>query len=246
MGRRRFRVEPGSLVPGLVALPAGEGHHARVTRIGAGDEVELFDGAGASAVGRLVDPTSDPIAVAVTSVERDEVDAAPRFVVVQAVPVKPQRLDTTIRLLTELGCDAVHLVTSSRSQVPESGLSALRRRLARWERIAETSAKQCGRTTLPAIKAPIAMTDLGWDELPPLRIVLDPRGRDSLAAVAKAMPAQSCALLVGPEGGWSADEVEASTRAGARTATLGPRVLRADSAGPVALTVVQSIWGDLA
>jgi 16S rRNA (uracil1498-N3)-methyltransferase len=67
----------------------------------------------------------------------------------------------------------------------------------------------------------------------------------SLAGALREIPAADCAVLVGPEGGWAAAEEAALAAAGANPVTLGPRVLRADSAAPVALSIVQSVWGDL-
>lgn len=245
MTRRRFRVAPGAIQGEAVALPSAEAHHVRVMRLAAGANVELFDGAGVVGAGQIIDPAAEPVIVRIIDVGGEAGESPVRTTLIQAVPVKPQRLDVTVRLATELGVTRVMPIISARGQMPAGGLAALQRRAERWQRVAETAAKQCGRSVVPAIDQPVPLGELDWDRVPSPRFLLDPGGDAPLTAALTAERAGECALIVGPEGGWEPGEITAFEGRGAVGVTLGPRVLRADSAGPAALALIQAAWGDL-
>ncbi len=249
MPARRFRVSAGALAAApagtTIALSEEEARHLRVMRLKSGDAVELFDGAGQVATGVVVDPTVDRVGIRVDAARAATVESPVAVTLIQAVPVKPQRLDTTVRLCTELGVARIVPVVSEHSQGP-GGHEALQRRVGRWGRIAEAAAKQSGRSVVPSVADVMPLGQLDWDELPSARWVLEPRAGRSLVEAVAGEPHERCVLFVGPEGGWSSDEVEMLIGQNADLVGLGPRVLRADSAGPVALALIQAAWGDLA
>jgi 16S rRNA (uracil1498-N3)-methyltransferase len=123
-------------------------------------------------------------------------------------------------------------------------------RLARWERIAVASAKQCGRAVVPAIAPPVSLAACLTSIPAALRIVLlEPTadvpplmGRDGAAP---ALP-ESVLLFVGPEGGWADEELRLLSGYEARALTLGHRTLRAESAAIVGLSVLHTLWGEFA
>ena len=153
-------------------------------------------------------------------------------------------MDSIVRQLTELGVARILPVVAQRSQRfadPE----ALRRRGTRWRRIATSAAEQCGRRQVPPIDDPCDFGELSWQRLPRPVFVFDPEEGAGLGVALDAPAPEAVTLMVGPEGGWTADELHATVRHGARPVGLGPLVLRADTAGVVVATVLMHRWGDL-
>jgi 16S rRNA (uracil1498-N3)-methyltransferase len=242
--RHRFYA-PGLSLSAPVALPDDEAEHLiRVLRLQAGDEVEAFDGSGrmfAAAVERAARRTA-----AVRAIRA--IDAAPepgvRLRLVMAA-LKGDKMDDVVRDAVMLGVAAIQPVVAARSEI---GLAALARshRVPRWQRIAVSSVKQCGRAVVPAVNPPLALAEYFAQpsEAERLMLVEPSAGRDAGTLQALARPA-GADLIVGPEGGWTDDEVRAAARAGARPVTLGRRTLRADAAPLVALTAALTVWGEL-
>jgi 16S rRNA (uracil1498-N3)-methyltransferase len=155
-----------------------------------------------------------------------------------------ERMDITLQKAVELGAARIAPLVTSYCQVRLEG-ERLERRHRHWLGIIVAACEQCGRTRLPELLP--AMTLAEWlaaetaaDEL---RIVLDHQAERSFAQI-EAAP-RALTLLVGPEGGLEDTEIEAAQRAGYQGLRLGPRVLRTETAGLVALTAMQLRWGDL-
>ncbi len=119
-------------------------------------------------------------------------------------------------------------------------------RLARWQRVAREAAKQCGRTVIPEVAPARPLADWLRDGRPDgLLLCLWEEERALLADRLPPAPVSAATLVVGPEGGLAAGEVEGLGAAGAVVASLGPRVLRTETAGPVGLALLQAHYGDL-
>ncbi len=167
-----------------------------------------------------------------------------RLTLAQAVP-KGDKMDGIVRMATELGVSRVIPLTTERSVVR---LSAERwgARRARWERVAREAAQQSGRATAPEIAPGRTLADWPIDPTTDGLVICfwesEPRG---LAALLPPEPCSTATVIVGPEGGLTADEVRALAQAGAVVAGLGPRVLRTETAGPVAVALLQARYGDL-
>ena len=186
MSTRRFRVEPGSLAGDFAEFARDEAHHLRVMRLQAGTTVELFDGEGNAALGVLEDDDSDQLRVRVVETVATLAESPVAVTLVQAVPVKLQRLDTTVRLCTELGVREIIPVVAAHAQLPAGGGSVLSRRAERWRRIAESAAKQCGRTVVPRIAPAASLAEIEWAQLPTSRFLLQPTAVRSLAAALRS------------------------------------------------------------
>jgi 16S rRNA (uracil1498-N3)-methyltransferase len=260
---RRFRVD--SIVPdgaGLLDPGAAVHRHLRVLRAAAGDTVLLFDGRGGEARAEIATIDEHRVCLrAVQPVER-AVESPLELCLVQALPARAVRMETIVRQVTELGVQRIVPVLAQRSQAKAGG-AAQRRRAERWRRIADAAAEQCGRTRVPRIEDPCALAQLHWGSLPRPLLIADPGAVPGTSAIeapgggapdgtAKHPPGWSAAtappaatVMVGPEGGWAAEEVDAARVHGAAPLGLGPRVLRTDSAGVVAVTLLQARWGDL-
>ena len=245
----RFHV-PG-LTPGdrLVELPPDEAAHlGRVLRLRAGAEVRVFDGRGREYFGRvhLVKGSRATIELG------EAVAAAPEpsvlLTLVQAVP-KGDAMDQIVRDAVMMGVAAVVPLVSERAEVTlkrvqDSG------RVARWQRIAVASAKQCGRAVVPDVHEPCTLAAGLRDYTAERRYLLTEPGLTAVAPSGiedvRASPApRSALLIVGPEGGWSEAEAVLAEQGGCLPLTLGARTLRSDAAALVAVTALQTVWGDL-
>jgi 16S rRNA (uracil1498-N3)-methyltransferase len=245
---------PRFYVPGLdpsgdeVILPADESHHlARVMRLVAGDEVAVFDGRGHEFHARVARADRHRAAVVLEKAVAVAPEPLVPTVLVQAI-LKGDKMDGVVRDATMAGVAQIVPVLSDRSLI---GLTALRRghAQARWERVAISSAKQCGRARLPAIDPPRPLRD--WLESPfeGRRLLLAEPSSGSnevhpIRAVLAGPIPQAVACIVGPEGGWSAAEREAASTSGCTLASLGQMTLRADAAGLVAVSLVNFAFGE--
>jgi 16S rRNA (uracil1498-N3)-methyltransferase len=226
---------------GVVVLSPEESHHlVRVLRLVAGDRVAVFDGRGADFVG-LVE-RADRHAASVALVERIDVGPGPRvpITLVQGV-LKADKMETVVRDATMAGVARIVPVVTERTLARVSSLLKGHAQ-ERWGRVAVSSAKQCGRSRLPAIAAPTtfaAWLEAGVDGRR-LLFVEPSSGQTSVAPLREALagPPPAVACIVGPEGGWSARELESATSAGCALVTLGSMTLRADAVGLVAASIV--------
>jgi 16S rRNA (uracil1498-N3)-methyltransferase len=164
----------------------------------------------------------------------------------QAVP-KGEKMEWIVKAVTELGVTRVLPLLTERCVVRlEPG--RWRDRARRWQRVAKEAAKQCGRSVIPSIELPRPLTEF-LDERPAADLALclwegEPRGLREIVGFIEVRIG-SALLVVGPEGGLAPGEVEASRKRGFESASLGPRILRAETAGPAAVSILQARFGDL-
>jgi 16S rRNA (uracil1498-N3)-methyltransferase len=212
---------------GEIELDEASAHYARVLRLGRGDPVEVFDGRGNEAdgtiaeTGRRVRVRTGPARAA----KRAELD----LTLVLAMP-KGQKLETIVRMTTELGVGAIELAKSERTIPAPSGERA-EARIERLSRIALEAARQCERDDVPSIRGPRPLLEAAADDAKQ-KLVFARRG-DAVPALEKA-PVR---LVVGPEGGLSEGEIDALVGLGYTPCTLGPRILRAETAAVVAVAL---------
>lgn len=238
----RFFV-PAGLAPGAtVELPAEAAHHAvRVLRLGEGDEVVLFDGQGGEWRARLV--RAGPAMKAALVAFADEDRAAPLEVtLVQGLPAA-DKMDWIVQKATELGVAAIQPVAARRSVVKLSG-ERMARRGQHWQQVAVAACEQCGRNRVPAVAALLDLPQyLGLAAREnESRWLLAPAGGCRLRELPR--PVGPVTLLVGPEGGFEEGELLAAQAAGFQPLSLGPRVMRTETAGAAALAAMMALWGD--
>lgn len=232
----RHRLFAEDLSGGRIELSSGEAHHARdVLRLSAGDVVELFDGAGAAAVGALETLSRRKTVVRVarrrTARERPE----PVVELAFAVP-KGRRLDWLLEKATELGAARLSPVVFERS-IAAPRLSSHAR--GRWQRICISAAKQCGADFLPEIAAPAALTNFLNRAAADVRVLGDPDGDlPAATALAQWCPSRRIVALAGPEGGLTGPERRAAVEAGFSPVRLGGLVLRIETAALALLAAV--------
>ena len=242
---RRFTIAPERIVDGRVTFDSLETRHlSRVLRLGPGDTVVATDGAGHDYTVRL-DAVGPRATGVVVGVAETVVESPLQLTLVQGVP-KADKLETIVRAATELGVTRVVPAIAARTVVrlTESQASA---RVARWQRVAREAAKQCGRAVLPEVETPRSLAEcLVAAAHADLALCCWEGGGVPLAEALGAAAAPRAALLViGPEGGLAAAEVEAARARGLIIASLGPRTLRTETAGPAVLAILQARFGDL-
>jgi 16S rRNA (uracil1498-N3)-methyltransferase len=245
---RRFTVAPERIAGDRVAFdPAETRHMTAVLRLAPGDLVIAADGRGHDYTVRL-EALGETATGTILGVDASRRESPLAITLVQGI-AKGDKMETIVRAATELGVARVLPAITERTVVRlEPG--RWRERARRWQRVAREAAKQCGRAVVPEVEAPrplaewLAATAGGpgalrlclWEgEAPPLGRVLD----------ALAAPPDSALVLIGPEGGLARAEVEAARGHGWRPASLGPRILRTETAGPAVAAILQFRFGDL-
>lgn len=239
---RRFFAPPSAIRDGTARLPPDELHHLRdVLRLAPGTPVEVFDGAGSSYTG-IVQGEGAATFVGALVAAPVRAEAGLEMTVALAL-IRPERFEWALEKLTELGVRAIVPVRAERSEVrlPESRIDARRER---WERIVRNAAKQSRRTRIPDIGRPCTVAELVAESAAETdRVILAESGGGPWPA-ADRLPARS-ALAVGPEGGWTAAELQAAVAGGWRPVTLGARILRTETAAVAALAIAMFRAGDL-
>lgn len=236
---RRVFLPPDRIAAGRAALTPEALHYLRdVLRLQPGAEIEVFDGDGGSYAGRL---QLDSQGLALLLGPRREA-RPPLSLWLLAALAKGEKMDLVVQKATELGATAIAPFAAERSVVKlDAGKGE--DRAERWRRIAAEAARQCGRADVPAVHAPASLAAaLAAVPAGHARFVFHPGG----APLPASGGAEGVAAIVGPEGGLTEGEVEAAERAGAVRASLGPRILRAETAALVATALLQARYGDLA
>lgn len=224
-----------------VELPAGAAHHVRgVLRLSRNDEVILLDGHGAVHEARLGLVAREGVTALVGAALAADTESPLDITLVQAIS-RGERMDYTIQKAVELGVRRIVPVVSQRTVVR---LDRRRedKRLEHWRGVIRHAAEQSQRSVLPRLEP---VCDLAaWLEAAPAAgcFVLQPGATRPLAR--EACPGGAVYLLAGPEGGFDRRELERMKSADVVAVSLGPRVLRTETAAVAALAVMQATWGD--
>ena len=242
---RRFTLPPERVVDGRVTFDAGESRHlARVLRLRPGDTAVATDGAGRDCTVRL-DTVGEAATGTVLAAERGTPESPLAITLVQGVP-KGDKMEAIVRAATELGVARVRPALCERTIVRlEPG--RWRERARRWQRVAREAAKQCGRAVIPEVEAPRPLVEwLAAKDPVDLALCFWEGGGVPLAqALGDMRAARSALLVVGPEGGLSPAEVDAARTHALTVTSLGPRILRTETAGPAVVALLQARFGDL-
>jgi 16S rRNA (uracil1498-N3)-methyltransferase len=232
----------------FVELPHDEAEHlARVLRLGIGDTVAVFDGRGREFLARVTRAGKRDARLRLISRLEPASENSVPLTLAQAV-LKADKMEDVVRDAVMLGVAAVQPIVTSRT---ETSVAMLIRsaRLDRWRRVGLASVKQSRRATVPEIRTPLTLENYLQDPPPALQLMLVEPGAqevgESLAALQSQPAPADAALLVGPEGGWTDQELGAARASGVRLVTLGQRTLRADAVPVAAISVLQFLWGDL-
>lgn len=232
---------PSHLAPGVdVELPPDAAHHAeKVLRLRQGERVQVFDGDGSEYAGLI------QFAGKRAHVQLERAIETPResplaVTLVQALAVA-DKMDWIVQKAVELGAQAVQPIAAERSVLRLEGERA-EKRVAHWQQVAIGAAEQCGRSHLTPVRGIRKLAHWLADTAGTTRWVLHPEEAQPLTRMAR--PQGPVAVLVGPEGGWSPAELAMLKAAACQPVTLGPRVLRTETAGLAMLAAMHALWGD--
>lgn len=241
-----FYIEATGQIGESCRLPKDEAKHAaRVLRLRAGDIICAMDGHGARFEAEIESVDVDEVSVRLLA-EMDSHEAPVRVTLYQGVP-KADKLELITQKITELGAFALVPVKMERCVVKLDEKDGIKR-CERLSKIAYEATKQCRRATMLSIVPPqtwkqsLALMQRHDLVIVPWEEVQGCRMKDMLSAHPEAV---DIGIVIGPEGGMSAKEIEAMRAISAQPITLGPRILRAETAAVVSVAMTMTLWGDL-
>ena len=228
---------------GLFELPPDAAHHAhRVLRLRAGEAVQLFNGEGITCDGLINTIAGKHVDINVTTINKDVHASSIRITLAQAMS-SSEKMDWVIQKATELGAAEVQPVQTQRSVARLTNERA-EKRAEHWRGVVIAACEQSGRNDLMKVHTPIDLSH--WlasaSQISGSKFILLPESASTLQA--HALPREQVILLIGPEGGFSADEALMAKQAGFIPVLLGPRILRTETAALAGLTALQILWGD--
>lgn len=241
-----FYIEQKGVVGALATLPREEARHAlKVLRLGVNDEVSAMDGQGGRFLARIESVDGDHVVLRLMEA-LPENEAPVVITLYQGLP-KADKLDFIVQKITELGAMRLVPVKMERCVVKLDDRDA-KKRQERLEKIAHEATKQCKRAAMPEIAVAQswkqALKDMQsqdlvivpWEEAQGLR----------MKDVFRSHPEKKrIGIVIGPEGGMSESEIALMKAVGVLPVTLGPRILRAETAAVVSVAMAQTLWGDL-
>jgi 16S rRNA (uracil1498-N3)-methyltransferase len=243
---RRFFIPPEMVKMTCPEITGSEaGHICRVLRLSAGDEVELFDGTGNGYRAQIVSVAPDRVRFDIVESYPLTTESPASITLAQGF-LKESKMDELIRPLTELGIHCLRPFYAARS-VSRPKARSLEKRLGRWRKKALEAVKQCRRARIPIIEPADSLMDVlkgsdGFD----LKIFFWEGEQLAIKLPLQSLPSsRSILAVVGPEGGFSEDEVQMARERGFLICGLGPRILRAETAALAACTVLQYHFGDM-
>jgi 16S rRNA (uracil1498-N3)-methyltransferase len=207
-----------------------------------GAPLAVFDGEGHEYRAEIVRVDGESVFVRIGAAVPITTESPLRITLIQGIS-RSERMDWTLQKATELGVTAIAPVLTARSVVRLDEKQSAKKQ-QHWLGIVSGACEQCGRAKIPQVQQPMTLRNYFANvRKEGLRLVLSPSAPGSLAGLA-SLPSK-VELLIGPEGGLDDDELTNAQKAGFMPVRLGPRVLRTETAGVVALTVLQALWGDL-
>jgi 16S rRNA (uracil1498-N3)-methyltransferase len=239
MTRRRFHAPPTAFTQTTVTLTADEARHLRdVLRLKPGDEVYVFDGRGREFRCSVLNAKRDSAELRIEA----EVDPAKPESQLQlnlcVALLKGEKFDLVVQKATELGVTSVTPLITRHADIHLRNQSDATKRVARWQRIALEAAKQSGRAFVPEISVPVAFETA----LEGVGVMFSERGGEPFESLTGA---GAMTALVGSEGGWADEEIEAARARDFHIVTLGGRILRAETAAIAVTVLLQHRFGDL-
>lgn len=217
-------------------------HLIRVLRLQVGDACVVFNGDGHDYEARLASVGKREAQAVIVGVQRICNESPLHITLLQGI-ARGEKMDLILQKATELGAASVQPLYSQRSEVRLDGARA-DKRLAHWRGVVVSACEQCGRAVVPNVARPQSLSQ-ALTALPAggLRLILDPEAALSLSQL-NIDASQHISLAVGPEGGWSPQDIEHLQSADFNGVRLGPRVLRTETAGLAAISALQVLHGD--
>ena len=236
----RFYCPQPMAVGEIITLPDPVAHHAWVVRLQPGAALTLFNGDGGEYTAELAELEKKRASARILAFVPRACELLYAITLAQALP-EASKMDWIIEKAVEMGVAAIQPLAAQRCVVRLSGERA-EKRAAHWQAVIVAACEQSGRNRLAQLAA---IEDVSkWIACPASapRILLSPRGEQSLAAWAHMQAPQALTLMVGPEGGFSAAEEDGAIAHGALALSMGPRILRTETAALAAVAMLGGIW----
>lgn len=231
-----------SLEPGLnISLePEAARHIVQVLRLRSGSELVLFNGDGYNYSARLVSASKKHTQVEVLSESGPEQENILDIGLCIAIS-KGERMDFAIQKSVELGVSEITPLFTKRCVINLKG-DRLQKREQHWRKVIISACEQSGRCRVPALNNTIELDR--WLDTPHqgTGLILDPKSETSIGSLEK--PGEKISILIGPEGGLTSAEIASAEKCGFKGISLGPRVLRTETAPLAAIASIQTLWGD--
>jgi 16S rRNA (uracil1498-N3)-methyltransferase len=226
-----------------VDLPDAVAHHLFVLRLQEGAEMTLFNGDGGEYVAHLASIDKRRASATVKAFVARDVELPWQVTLAQALP-EGSKMDWIIEKAVEMGVAAIQPLAAQRCVVRLSGERA-EKKMAHWQGVIVAASEQCGRNRLARL-APVDDVH-AWSGQQDMhkRILLTPRASQSLADWARHQPPQAVSLMIGPEGGYTQQEEDGAMAQGVLALSMGPRVLRTETAGIAAVAALTALWGGM-
>ena len=231
-------------------LPAELLHHLRVRRIGEGEVIPIFDGQGQIALGTLIRLGNKTGELTITAVKENTQGEPPYGITLAQGLAGGDKMDWVIEKAVETGANRVAPLQCERSVIKlhrSSDAERAQKRLIHWRGITQAACEQCERTVLPLVEPIQTIADYlskaSSDDLNgALKLIFCTGDQPSLAKIIAPLPAQNVILLIGPEGGFTPEEIALALNAGFQAVSLGKRILRTETAGIAAISTIHAIW----
>lgn len=244
---RRFFLEKNRVKESKATIRGSEAKHiGRVLRLGVGDTLYLLDENGWEYQAAIISKSSKMVEVELLKKSPPRDDSSIIVVLGQALP-KAKKMDFIVQKATELGVSTIIPFFSERT-IPSLNDEQLKKRCIRWKRIALEATKQCGRLVVPQIEEMLPFKEIlkEWSDNS-LKIILweDEKNIKLKQVLSENQPHQKVIILIGPEGGFTAEEVDMARQAGFKSVSLGKYILRTETVGLCLLNILQYEWGEL-
>ncbi len=241
MRRSRIYTSQPLLSADSVELQGAASHYlTRVLRLSKGDPLILFNGDGRDYSAEISEVQAKRVLTRLLDSTIPGNESPMKITLVQAI-CRGERMDYALQKATELGVFGIQPLISHRVEV-RLDKARQAKRMKHWQRVVISACEQSGRAVVPEVKSPLSMFE--WlaeaDDSP--RVVLDPFAENKLSGL--SVEGDAISILVGPEGGFTQEEADAVRLSGLTAFSLGPRVLRTETAGPAAIAVLQAKTGE--
>jgi 16S rRNA (uracil1498-N3)-methyltransferase len=225
-------------------------HHLRVRRIGEGEVIPIFDGQGQIATATLIRLGSKSGELVIANVKQDTQSEPPYGITLAQGLAGGDKMDWVIEKAVETGASCIAPLQCERSVIKlhrSSDAERAQKRLIHWRAITQSACEQCERTVLPQVEPVQAIADYLSEASNDcfngaLKLIFCTGDHPSLAKTIASLPAQNVILLIGPEGGFTPEEIALAMKAGFKAVSLGKRILRTETAGIAAISTIHAIW----
>ena len=243
----RFFIAGGSFRGNSVLITGNDAEHAKVLRLKIGDRIVVCDGDSTDHHCTIKKIAPDEVEAEIFESVPCPAEPSVRCIILAGLPKQGERSDYIVQKCTESGAAEIVFFLSQRC-VARPSAEGLKKKVQRWQRIAEEAAKQSGRGIIPAVSAVGSFAealDIAVRTDLPLFMYETGERTELKAAIESAGPVRSAAILTGPEGGFEPFEAELASKIGFRICSMGPRILRCETAPVAALSALMYATGNM-